>query len=622
QRDQGLIIKRSAESLLSIINDILDFSKIEAGKLDLELLDFDLEVILHDVARAQIFRAEEKKLELVCPATPVQHKFFHGDPGRLRQVVMNLVSNAIKFTEQGEVVVRYELSNIADSQTLLHISVSDTGIGLNADQQSRLFERFTQADGSTTRKYGGTGLGLAISKQLVELMKGDIGVDSEPGKGSTFWFTVPLDDAALQTPLRKVEDLHHLKILAVDDNSTNLKLLDQIFDVWGVEHELATSAKEALDFLHKEAGRGQPFNIAIIDMQMPEMDGAELGDIIHQDKQLAATRTVLLTSQGMRGDALKMHDIGFSGYLTKPVNQSELYNALLQVAGCETGEDRMVTRYTARELPNFHARILVVEDNITNQIVARGMLDKFGLQVDVANNGKEAITALTHTPYDLVFMDCQMPVMDGYEATGYIRDPKSSVKDHALPIIAMTANAMQGDREKCIASGMSDYLAKPLSPSKLHSVLEKWLPEQCQQVLASDNDAKENKNGVEVSLKPMLADSSPSVEQTFNYAILKERMSGDDELVHTVLNAFLTDLPEQIKLLKEAVGCQDKEMATSLAHKIKGAASNVTGMAVSSKALELEQSGKDGDLSKIIAKLPELELLFEQLEIEIKKVLN
>jgi len=623
QRDQGLIIKRSAESLLAIINDILDFSKIEAGKLDLELLDFDLEVILQDAARTLAFRADEKNLELICPSTPIQHRWFHSDPGRLRQILINLMSNAIKFTEQGEVVVRHELSNITDSQTLLRISVSDTGIGMDATQQSRLFERFTQADSSTTRKYGGTGLGLPISKQLIELMGGDIGMESELGKGSTFWFTVPLNNATSQTPLPKAEDLHHLKILAVDDNATNLKLLDQIFDVWAVEHVLAADAKEALHCLHEATRNGQPFNIAIIDMQMPEMDGAELGKIIHQDKELSATRTVLLTSQGMRGDALKMHETGFSGYLTKPVNQSELYNALLQVAGIKAEEDRMITRYTVRELPNFHARILVVEDNITNQIVARGMLDKFGLQIDVVNNGKEAVAILASSSYDLVFMDCQMPVMDGYEAAGYIRNPKSSVKAHDIPIVAMTANVMHGDREKCLASGMDDYIAKPLVPNNLYRVLEKWLPERCHQTSANNNDVDDNKNQSSASLKSSVTTaSSPSIEQSFNYAVLKERMSGDDELVHTVLNAFLADLPKQIKLLKEAVESKDRQMATSLAHKIKGAASNVAGMALSSKAFEMEQSGKKDDLAAIINKLPEIELLFKQLKKEIKKVLN
>ncbi len=598
QHARAQSIKRSAKSLLDIINDILDFSKVEAGKLHLEPLDFDLSELFSDFASTLAFRAQEKELELICPANPVLHEWYRGDQGRIRQILTNLVGNAIKCTRQGEVAVYYELMSRQKSESLLRFSVTDTGIGLTTEQQAKLFERFTQADASTTRQFGGTGLGLAICKQLVEMMGGEIGVKSTPGKGSTFWFTIKLANAEAQLPQRQMSNLHDQKILVVDDNATSRQLLDEVFNAWRVEHVLAEDGEEALQTLRDAVAQNAPFSIALLDMQMPGMDGRQLSELIQKDRQLTTTRLVLLASQGRRGDAKKMQQVGFAGYLSKPINQSELYNILLQMAGI-TGADtvqQLTTQYAAHELPQYKARVLVVEDNAVNQMVARGMLNKFGIQIDVAGNGEEAITALTRLPYDLVFMDCQMPVMDGFTATLQIRDPQSGVRDCTIPVIAMTANAMQGDRERCLEAGMDDYIAKPVDPSKLHRALEQWLPEHCA------SDAAEE--GV----------TSPSpAEPIFDYAAMSKRLMDDKALVHTV-ETFLTDLPLQFEQLKLAIAADDLQQAAAQAHKIKGASANMGGMVLSSLALKMERSGKAGDLNTVRQELPELEQQIIQLK--------
>lgn len=482
--------KNSAESLLSIINDILDFSKIEAGKIDLELIDFDLGEVVEDVGAMLYFAAEQKGIQLVCPATPVMDLCYRGDPGRIRQVLNNLVSNAIKFTEDGEVAVYVTVDEKRLTDSILRFEIRDTGIGISEEQQQKLFSRFSQADSSTTRKYGGTGLGLSISKRLTEIMGGEIGVTSETGKGSTFWFTVCLENSSRQSVVYlPTGDLKKQRILVVDDNDTNCNLLEQIFTRWEIPYQVANSGEEALRVLADNRKQQQSFTIAILDYQMPNMDGVELAKQIQDNPDYNDTRLVMFSSVVQRGDAKKMQKAGFSGYLTKPMQQADLLSVLEKVSGL-SGSDRseaFVTRHTPAKKAQYNARILIVDDVTTNQVVLQSLLSKFGIKVDKAKNGLEALAALrTPANYDLVYMDCQMPEMDGYEATREIRNTKNININHSIPVVAMTANALQGDREKCLEAGMDDYISKPINAKALGESLERWIS-HCQ---IDDDDSK------------------------------------------------------------------------------------------------------------------------------------
>ncbi|BCG64345.1 MAG: two-component system, sensor histidine kinase and response regulator [Methyloprofundus sp.] len=619
QEGRALTIKRSAEALLTIINDILDFSKIEAGKLDLEILDFDLGNLLEDIADTTGLRAIEKGLEFICTVNPTIPQWYKGDPGRIRQVLTNLISNAVKFTATGEVSVRYQLITDAQGRSLLHFAVKDTGIGLSQAQQQKLFQKFSQADGSTTRKFGGTGLGLAISKQLVELMGGTIGIDSELDKGSTFWFTLALEAIPTKKSLEQVHDLHHQRILVVDDNATNREVLHEFLNAWQTPHSLAASSPEALELLYTGIAEESPYTIALLDMHMPGMNGLRLADAMQRDKQLATTRLAMLSSQGQRGDAKKTLDHGFSAYLSKPIHQSELYNVLLQLAGISTAQlpEIIITRYTARqEQHNFNAHALVVDDNSINQAVACGMLAKFGINTEVAGNGQEALDSLAQQNFDLVFMDCQMPIMDGYTATQHIRDASSSVQNHQTPVIAMTANAMQGDREKCLAAGMDDFIAKPVDIGKLRKLLEKWL---------STVQNKETANTIMTESVASAAKETITEEEElpiFDYAAMSERLMDDKDLIQVIADAFLSDMPVQIKQLHDFVQANDLAQATAQAHKIKGASANVGGMVLSNLALAMEQAGKAGDMPSLQQHLTTLEQSFTQLKSTMEETLS
>jgi len=469
--------KNSAESLLSLINDILDFSKIDAGKLELEPIDFDIGPLMDELGTSMSFAAHEKGVEIICPADPVQRQWFHADPGRIRQILTNLISNAIKFTQHGEIAVHYSVQKQTKDRTLLRIAVKDTGIGIDAKQQPQLFQRFKQVDGSTTRKYGGTGLGLSISKQLTELMGGEVGVESELGTGSKFWFTLNLPNAKSHATPPSMQGLSTYKILVVDDNATNRHLMVRLLADWQAECDSVENASDAFEALKRAAIDKKPYSIAIIDKDMPDTGGLELAKRIQEDSFLTKTHLVMMDFAGQRGDAWQAQHDGFCGYTNKPIEQDELYNLLLEVTGTTTDETHNNVQKTERALPQFTARVLVVEDNTTNQIVAKGMLSKFGVEIMLAVNGEEAIQMLSQEAIDLVFMDCQMPVMDGYQATRQIRTPDTSVINHEVPVVAMTANAMQGDREKCLAAGMDDYITKPISPEKLKQALKQWLPE-------------------------------------------------------------------------------------------------------------------------------------------------
>ena len=605
QENRALTIKRSAEALLTIINDILDFSKIEAGKLELEILDFDLGNLLEDIADTTGLRAIEKGLEFICTVNPTLPQWYRGDPGRIRQILTNLISNAIKFTTVGEVAVRYQLITDTQGQPLLRFSIKDTGIGLSRVQQQKLFQKFSQADNSTTRKFGGTGLGLAISKQLVELMGGEIGIESELGHGATFWFTLALEPIPARNTLTQAPDLHQQRILVVDDNATNREVLHEFLSAWKAPHSVAASGPEALEMLYAAITEKSAYTIALLDMQMPGMDGFRLADTIQRDKQLSATRLAMLSSQGQRGDAKQTLEHGFAAYLSKPIHQSELYNVLLQLAGIKNTQqpNTIITRYTARQQHKFNAQALVVDDNSINQAVACGMLAKFGMTTEVAANGQEAIDMLTQQNFDLVFMDCQMPVMDGYTATQHIREPHSSVQNHQIPIIAMTANAMQGDREKCLNAGMDDFIAKPVDMSKLLKLLEKWL-HQAPSPSETEIETQTNTTALPEEDKPII----------FDYHAMSERLMGDKDLIQTIANAFLSDMPVQLQQLSDCIQADDLAQATAQAHKIKGASANVGAMALSHLALTMEQAGKAGDMQSLQQQLNALEHSFIQLK--------
>jgi len=482
QIEYAEIVRNSGEALLLLINDILDFSKIEAGKLDIEELDFGLRGMLEDTNDLVALKAQQKGLEYAYMVDPSVPERLQGDPGRLRQIVINLANNAIKFTEQGEVAVKVSLGSENEDEAIVRFAVSDTGIGIPQDRLDALFDAFSQADASTTRRYGGTGLGLSISKRLAELMGGEIGAESEEGVGSTFWFTAALGKHVSEEAGQAVEavDIHGLRVLAVDDHPTNRRLMSVLLSGWGCRHDVASDAREALKKLHAAVDEGDRFDIAILDMQMAGMDGEELGSRIRQDATLTDTQLVMLTSLSSRGDARRFEDIGFAGYLTKPIKQSVLHDCLAMV---HTGGQqpssragrRIVTQHTISESQRRRSRILLAEDNIVNQKVALAMLSKLGYRADAVANGHEAISALRTIAYDIVLMDCQMPELDGYDATRRIREGDPETPNPAVPIIALTASAMAEDRDRCLDAGMNDFLSKPVDPQALSDVLSRWL---------------------------------------------------------------------------------------------------------------------------------------------------
>ena len=614
QQRYAEIVQTSAESLLSLINDILDFSKIEAGKLELETLDFDLSTLLDDFAATLAVRAHEKGLEFLYAADPVIPELLRGDPGRLRQILTNLADNAIKFTPVGEVAVNVTLQEEDESRVLLRFAIRDTGIGIPEDKRALLFDKFTQVDASTTRQYGGTGLGLAISKQLAELMGGEVGVNSTEGKGSEFWFTVRLGKQAgcVREESYPPAELDGVRVLIVDDNATNREIQTPRLASWGMRPAEAPDGPAALAALYQALDEGDPFRIAIVDMQMPGMDGEALGRSIQADSRLAGTRMVMLTSLGVRGDARRFEEIGFAAYATKPIRHQELKMVLsLTLAEREAAEVALppiVTRYTAREILNRFAgnkgRILLADDNITNQQVAQGILKKLGLRADAVANGEEVLKALETIPYDLVLMDVQMPEMDGIEATRRIRDPQSGVVDHQIPIIALTAHAMQGDREKCLQAGMNDYISKPVSPQALITILERWLPGE------TGATAKERLRW------PKGVDSVAVGKRTvpvFDKTVMLTRFMDDEELVVAVIKGFLADIPQQIETLHGYLTTNDTVGVERQLHTIKGAAANVAGEVLRSVAFELEKEAQSGNIPAVMERMVELEKEFERL---------
>ncbi|MGH9875731.1 MAG: response regulator, partial [Pyrinomonadaceae bacterium] len=565
QREFAETIKSSGDTLLTIINDILDFSKIEAGKLQFETLDFDLNNAIESTVGVLAERAHGKKIELASLVYSDVPTALRGDPGRLRQVLTNLIGNALKFTEVGEVVVRATKESENDESVVVRFTVSDTGIGIPEAAQRKLFHAFTQADGSTTRKYGGTGLGLAISKQLVELMGGQIGVTSLPGQGSTFWFTGRFGkqlEAAVDTR-PEVVSLDNLRALIVDDNATNRKILSHQMGSWGIVYDEADSGIKALELLRAAAAQGLHYDLGVLDLMMPGMDGFELARSIKGDPKLAAMHLVLLTSFGQRGDSTTARQVGVAAYLTKPVRQSQLFNCLASVVnqpmvlvdqgetcGCTPG---LVTRHVLEERVTMSDKlILLAEDNIVNQKVAVRQLLKLGYRADAVANGREVLEALTRIRYDLVLMDCQMPEMDGYEATSEIRR-REGASTHT-PIVAMTANALRGDRDKCIAAGMDDYVSKPVKPEELQKVLESLFAK------AENNKASQ----------PVDDDATPPVD----LELLYQALGSEPDEFREILDLYLDHMPLSLERLRLAIEAGDAAEVHLIAH--NGAGTSAT----------------------------------------------
>ncbi len=613
QRHYAEAVRASSDSLLNLINDILDFSKIEAGKLELETLDFDLQNLLDDLAVLSGLRAQEKGLELICSADPEMPTLLRGDPGRLRQVLANLVGNAIKFTHEGEVDIRVSLESGTEEEVLLRFTVRDTGIGIPRDKVGILFDQFTQVDASTTRRYGGTGLGLAISRQLVAMMEGRIGVESEEGRGSEFWFTARLGMQAGQSVSRSHSpvDLRGVRVLIVDDNATNREILDRRLSSWGMCTAEAPEGPRALAALYAALEENDPFRIALLDMQMPGMDGEALGRAIKGDPRLNGTRLVMMTSLGMGGEARRLEEMGFVACLTKPTRNEDLKKVLSLALG-EWNENSLPPPAGSpapgsgdlrEQLKKSEARILLAEDNLTNQQVALGILRKLHLRADTVCNGAEALRALKATHYDLVLMDVQMPVMDGLTATRKIRDLRSSVLNHEVPIIAMTARAMLGDREKCLAVGMNDYVSKPVTPQILTETLAKWLS-----IPKGEEPRKEKALPVAPQGEGPRGDMA-----IWDREAMMERVMGDEELAKEVLQGFLEDIPRQILALRSFMEKGDLSGAELQSHSIKGASSSVGGEALREAASRVELVIGGGDLAAARIRVEELETQFEQL---------
>ncbi len=600
QRQFAEIVRKSGENLLGVINDILDFSKIEAGKLEMEIIDFDLRTTLEDVAEMLAVRVADTGLELICRIDPDIPIYLKGDPGRVRQIITNLAGNAIKFTHEGEVVISASRASEQNDLVEIRFEVCDTGIGIPEERRAAIFNPFTQADGSTTRKYGGTGLGLAISKQLVELMGGEIGVESEDEKGSTFWFTARFEKqpaAALKTSeVAAHVDISGTRILVVDDNATNRMLMITLLSSWGCQYETAGDGETALALLREAAEQGDPFRVALLDQQMPGMDGSELGRLIKADQLLESTLMIMMTSLGRRGDAAALEQIGFAGYLTKPVRQNHLYDciALALCRADQNPEDPLlpviVTRHSVVESAKQGIRILLAEDNVINQKVAQALLDKLGYKADVVANGLEAVRALEFINYDLVLMDCLMPEMDGFAATAMIRSEHSNVLNHAVPVIAMTANAMMGDREECIEAGMNDYLTKPVKKEELAEVLGKWLRPAADKEEAAKHD-----------------DGQPTHLPLFDAVQLLDNIGGDRDFAQSILTEAVEEIPHDIKRLKELAAGTDTHNIRLQAHTMKGVAANICAAQLRKICLEIEAAAKDGDVKFVRDLLPELE---------------
>ncbi len=531
-----------------------------------------------------------------------------GDPGRLRQILVNLIGNALKFTSKGDVMIRVSLEQETSHEVSLRFSVSDTGIGIPEDRLGLLFEKFTQVDASTTREYGGTGLGLAISKQLAEIMGGQIGVRSEAGRGSEFWFTARFEKqlTVFDSRRRLPEGLGNARVLVVDDNPKVREALVAQMTGWRMPAVEAADGSAAVRLLYESLKSGDLFHVLLIEMQMSGMDGVALGRIVRCEKRFASVALVLMTTSGQRWDDGRLKEAGFAAQIVKPVQQAALFDCLVtSQGGASTLEQQPTARHVLNNLMWRNTRVLLAEDNLTNQQVALAILRKLGLKADVAANGREAIEALRDIPYQIVLMDVQMPQMDGLEATRIIRAAGEGIRNRAIPIIAMTACAMEQDRKRCLEAGMDDYIAKPVTPESLANIIKKWLARQ----RPPEPDALQSRS-VPTEAAPA---ANPGV-MVFDESALLRRVMGDGLLALDVVAGFLGDIPKQIETLKSCLQSGDVRGAERQAHTIKGASAVVCGDVLSHLASTLEEASKAGNLAAVSESLGELEEQFARLK--------
>jgi CheY-like chemotaxis protein/HPt (histidine-containing phosphotransfer) domain-containing protein len=631
QRDFLNISLQSAEALLALLNDILDFSKIEARKLELETIDFNLRNTVEDIAYTLAQRAQDKGLEMACLIHPDIKCELRGDPGRLRQVLVNLAGNAIKFTDKGEILICAEPVSETETHVSIRFSVIDTGIGIPPERQAAIFERFTQVDGSTTRRYGGTGLGLTISKQLIEAMGGQIGLDSTPGVGSTFWFVVIFEKQSLKKEIGSsvalpvnIKDLH---ILGVDDNATNRMIITKMVESFGCRIETAASGTKALEMLQFAYNNGDPYQVVLLDMQMPDMDGEQTTREIKGDPLGKDINIIILTSMGQRGDAARLEAVGCSGYLPKPVKQSLLREALVAVQGQKRSRDgasRLVTRHLLSEQKRQGLRILLAEDNPVNQKLAVVLLQKAGFSVDVVENGLQAVGKVKEGKYNAVLMDVQMPEMNGLEATRRIRR-EAELGAH-IPIIAMTAHALKGDLERCLKAGMDDYISKPLDPRVLLKKLDQWMATGPEEI--TQDDAKNSIESQDYSVRPdafpfeesslsleeglfgeniVASDREPVVEPVrpfvnevtelpLDVKAALPRFDNDRAFFLEMCQDFMKSLPPRMEELRNSLQKKDSATFSRAAHNLKGVSVNFNAMSVNRIAAELEMIGQQDEL--------------------------
>jgi len=615
QREYIGMVKASAESLLTIINDVLDFSKIEAGKLDLDSIPFNMRDCLEETAKTFAVRAHQKGLELVCQIGPEVPELVVGDPTRLRQVVVNLLGNAVKFTEQGEVVLQVEVESRDKDSGTLHFVVADTGIGIPARKQQLIFEAFTQVDGSTTRKFGGTGLGLTISSRLVKLMQGRIWVESGLRPGSKFHFTahfdLPLNLPARMVPA-KLASLRDLPVLLVDDNLANLRVLEIMLTGWGMKPTVLSDSKSALMALERACQTGKPFPLLLVDAHMPEMDGFGLVDRIQRSPSLGLAPVIMmLSSGGQPGDAVRCRELSIAAYLTKPVRQSELLDAVLTVLGASPSMQpitTLVTRHSLRESKRL-LRILLAEDNAVNQKLAVRLLEKQGHKVEVAGDGREALEFLARHPFDLVLMDVQMPEKNGFEVTAVIRNRERETGEH-LPIIAMTAHAMKGDRERCLEVGMDGYVSKPIQVRELFETIEKVTAPSTAGGATTESTASFDDIA---ATEPQPFREPVSTQEIVDPRIVLAMVEGDLELLREMVDLFLSESNQLMLEIRESVKGCDPQLLELAAHRLKGSVGNFTIKGAYEAALRLEVMGKERDLQHADEAIAELQQAMERL---------